>query len=77
MRITIDYDADAAYVYLTDEPYAYGKDVDSVRRVDYDSEGRPRGIEFLGISHGVNLDDLPGGDAVLELLERDGVKVYA
>jgi len=59
MKIKYDKKADAVCVHLSDAPYAYGKDLDTERRIDYDANGKPRGIEITCVSHGVNLDDLP------------------
>ena len=59
MEIKYDRVADAIYIKLTDMPYASGRDLDDLRRIDYDSNGNPRGIELLCVSGGVNTDDLP------------------
>jgi len=69
--------ADAVYVELRNEPYSYGKDLDDSRRVDYGSDDVPVGIEFLNVSLGVNVDDLPEQAAVGRLLEEHNLKVYA
>ena len=42
-RIEYDREADAVYIYLRDVPYAYGKDLDDLRRIDYDANDNPRG----------------------------------
>ena len=77
MRLTHDPEADAAYIYLRDVPYAFGHNLDSERRIDYASDEQPMGIELLGVSHGVNLDDLPERDAVAQLLARHRITVFA
>jgi uncharacterized protein YuzE len=41
MKLKYDKQADAIFIQLTDSPYAYGKDLDDVRRIDYDSAGNP------------------------------------
>src|SRR5262245_40484279 len=46
-RAKYDSDVDALYVYLSDRPYAFGRELDEARRVDYGPEGAPRGLEFL------------------------------
>lgn len=66
MKLKYDKTADAIYIKLSDEQYAYGKDLDDLRRVDYDAEGNPRGVELLCVSKGVITEDLP-----LEKLEKD------
>jgi uncharacterized protein YuzE len=47
MRIELDEAADALYVVLSDAPYAYGKDLDDSRRIDYSEDGSVIGIEIL------------------------------
>jgi uncharacterized protein YuzE len=77
MRVEYDKEADAIYVYLSNKPYAYGKDLDTERRIDYDTDNKPRGIELLCVSHGVVIDDLPFAREVERLLGERDIKVYA
>jgi uncharacterized protein YuzE len=56
MRIKYDRTADAVYVYLSNKKYAYGKDLDDSRRVDYAADDTPIGIELLCVTKGVNSD---------------------
>ncbi len=77
MRLEYDKEADAIYIYFSDAPYAYGKDLDDLRRVDYDAEGNPRGVELLCVSEGVNVDDLPNSSEIERLLGDKGIKVFA
>ncbi len=77
MRVTYDREVDAIYIYLTDEPYHHGEELDEDRRIDYDPQGRPRGIELLSVSHGVNLDGLPAREQISAALERLHVPVFA
>ena len=77
MKLKHDKTADAIYISLSDVPYAYGKDLDDLRRVDYDANGDPRGIELLGVSAGVIVDDLPSRAEVEKALDDRGIKVYA
>lgn len=72
-----DLKADAIYIYLSSKPYAYGKDLDNERRIDYASDDTPLGIELLCVSKGVNVGGLPNADEIAELLHRKGIKVYA
>ena len=53
MYIKYDKQADAVYILLSNKPYAYGKDLDNERRIDYDADGNPRGVELLCVSGGV------------------------
>lgn len=77
MKIKYDPDADAVYIYLSDKPYAYGRDLDNERRIDYASDGTPIGLELLSVSKGVNPDDLPAQSEVIDLLESKNIKVFA
>lgn len=77
MKLKYDKKADAIYILLSNKPYAYGKDLDNERRVDYDAEGNPRGIELLCVSAGVITDDLPQRSEVDQILGDRGIRVYA
>ena len=77
MKITHDTDADAIYILLSDKPYAYGKDLDEERRIDYDADNDPMGIELLCVSEGVITDDLPNRAEVERALDDRGIKSYA
>ena len=75
MEIKHDPAADAVYIYLSDKPYAYGKDLDDERRIDYASDDTPIGIELLSVSKGINPDDLPEQNEVIALLEGKNFKI--
>ncbi len=77
MKIKYDPKADAVYIYLTDEPYAYGKELDNERRIDYSADDIPIGIELLSVSKGVNPDNLPEQDKIIKVLEDNNIKVFA
>ena len=77
MKIRYDKSADAIYIFLTNEPYSYGKDLDEERRIDYDANGNPRGIELLCVSTGVITDNLPERAEVERILGDRGIKIYA
>jgi len=77
MKIKYDPEADAVYIYLRDAPYAYGKELDNERRIDYAADDMPIGIELLCVGKGVNPDDLPEQDRIIELLENSHIKVFA
>ena len=77
MRIKYDRQADAVYIRLSDAPYAYGKDLDKERRIDYDASGKPRGVELLCVSDGVITDALPQRSEIERLLGEHGIKIYA
>jgi uncharacterized protein YuzE len=75
--ITYDRQADAVYVYLSDRPYAYGRDLDDDRRIDYAADGTVRGVEFLGVSYGVDLSNIPQADYIAMLLRDYGIRLLA
>ena len=77
MRIEHDREADAIYIYLGDAPYSHGKNLDNERRIDYDANGIPVGVELLCVSTGVIADDLPNRAEIERALEDRGIKVYA
>jgi len=77
MKLEYDKKADAIYIYLNDAPYAYGKDLDHERRIDYDADGNPMGVELLCVSDGVNMHDLPQSEEISRLLEGKNIKVFA
>lgn len=74
-RATFDREADAVYVTLSDQPYAFGEDIDHERRVDYAADGTPIGIELLCVSDGVDLSHLPRVDEVTATLRELGIRV--
>ena len=77
MELKYDKAADAIYIKLSDMPYAYGKDLDDLRRIDYDADGNPIGIELLCVSEGVIPNDLPHRGEVERLLEKYHIKLPA
>jgi uncharacterized protein YuzE len=79
MKIRCEYDreADAIYIYLNDKPYAYGKDLDDGRRIDYAADHTPVGIELLGVSQGVEIDNIPCQNEVAKLLKEHDIKIFA
>jgi len=77
MKIRYDKEADAIYILLSEKPYAYGKDLDEERRIDYDANGNPRGVELLCVSTGVITDDLPNRAEIEQALGKRGIKIYA
>jgi len=76
MEFKHDTEADAVYIYLSDKPYAYGKDLDDERRIDYASDDTPIGVELLCVSKGVNLNGLPHVDEIAEVIEAKGIGIY-
>ncbi len=77
MKLEYDKKADAIYIYFSDQPYSYGKDLDKERRIDYTSDGTPIGVELLCVSTGVITDDLPDRAEIERALADKGIKVFA
>ncbi len=77
MKARYDKKADAIYIVINDNPYAYGKDLDEERRIDFDIKGNPIGVELLCVSMGVITDDLPYRTEIERILGDKGIKVYA
>lgn len=74
-----DPEADAIYVYLGDGDSARSKTVDDLRIIDYSRDGKVIGVEFIGVTGGIDLSDLPFQDQVERLInELDlGIKIFA
>lgn len=77
LRYTYDRKADAVYIYFSDSPYAGGKDLDEERRIDYDINNNPVGLEIICVSQGVNLDNVPHASEVEKILARENIRVLA
>ncbi|MDV2988589.1 MAG: DUF2283 domain-containing protein [Dehalogenimonas sp.] len=75
MLIQYDKEADAIYIKFKQGKYAYGKELDDLRRVDYDSKDRPIGVELLCVSRGIDTMDLPRRPEIDELLAQQCFKV--
>lgn len=77
MKLRIDRKAGAAYVRLAEGHVARTKELDHARNMDYDATGEVLGIEFLDVSHGVDLSDLPFRPELERLFEERGIRQYA
>ncbi len=78
MRIEHDTKVNALYVYLDDSaPFAYNKVLDDRRVIDCAEDGHAIGVEFLNVSHGVDVRDVPEQAAIGRMLEEHNVKVFA
>jgi uncharacterized protein YuzE len=72
-----DPDADAAYVRLSNGKYDVTEELDDRRNIDYDAEGCALGVEFLYVSDGIDLSDLPRAAEIDAALRRAGLRVLA
>jgi uncharacterized protein YuzE len=76
-ELRYDKEAGAIYLRLSDEPYAYGEELDPERRIDYATSGKPIGVELLCVSSGVDLRNLPAQEVISNLLAKHRIKVLA
>lgn len=76
---THDPEADAIYVYLNEGDVARSQPLDDLRIIDYSGSGRVIGVEFIGVSGGIDLSDLPFHDKVEKLIGELGlgIKIFA
>ena len=77
MYLTYDEQADAVYVQFRRSSVTRTEELSDSVAVDYDADGRPLGIEFLNVSSGIDLDQVPRRAQVAKLLEERHFKVYA
>jgi uncharacterized protein YuzE len=79
MQLKYDAAVDALYVYFAHEPVA--KTVvlrEDEAHIDFDASGHVIGVELFDASEGVNLDGLPRGVEIGQLLEQVGhFPIYA
>lgn len=76
MQLTIDREADAAYITFREGPVVRTVELSDVRMIDYGEGDAVRGLELLSVSHGVDLTDLPVDvDAVAAALAAAGIQV--
>lgn len=76
MEYTHDQEANALYFRLTRKPYAYGRDLDAERRIDYARDGTPIGVEITCVRSGVNLDGMPARDEIAAVLHDLNIPIY-
>lgn len=77
MHLTYDESADAVYVYFTRNEVDRTEELSPQVIVDFDASGEPVGVEFLDVSDGIDLDDVPHHDQVARLLENRNLRTFA
>ncbi len=77
MHMKYDKKVDAIYISLSDKKCAVTKKLDDMRYVDYAQDGSPVGVELLGVSSGVETEDLPNAAEIARLLEGRDIKIFA
>ena len=70
--VVYDAEADALYVRFTDLPVGRSVSLDDLRMIDYSADGAVVGIEFIDVSGGIDLRDVPFGRRVEELIHGYG-----
>ena len=68
MEVKYDAEADAIYVGLRDGEPAGARELGMHRLVHYDQDGEILGVEFLVVSEGIDLTDVPEAQRVADLL---------
>jgi uncharacterized protein YuzE len=76
-KVQHDPQSDALYVELSDRPYARTEELDHRRNIDYDADGCAIGVEFLSVSKGVDLSEVPQAAAIAEALRGLPIKILA
>ena len=77
MQLTFDETADAVYVYFSENVVARTHEINDHVSIDYDDNDEPVGVEFLDVSDGIDLDNVPFRAEVSRLLEESHIKQYA
>jgi Protein of unknown function (DUF2283). len=77
MYLTYDEQADAVYVQFRRSAVTRTEELSDSVTVDYDAAGQPLGVEFLNVSLGIDLDQVPHRAQVAKLLEERRFKVFA
>lgn len=79
MRVSVKYDkgADALYVRLAKKPVALTRYLGDGRVADFTEDGSVVGIEFVGVSDGLDLSDIPAEPQVRRALEGYDFRVLA
>jgi uncharacterized protein YuzE len=77
ITVELDKKADAAYARVADRPVASTKELDPQRVVDYHADGEIVGIEFLAVSRGVALHDLPYQAELMQSFDEHQIPVFA
>jgi len=75
MRLLKYPESDAIVVdELSIERYDHSEVLDEDRVIRYGLSGEPIAVEFLGVSEGVNLKDIPQGREIAALLAEHHIK---
>ena len=74
IKLELEPQADAAYAVFSEDEIKRTKKLDSYRLLDLDAQGEVVGIEFLRVSQGVDLSDLPRRGELRTLFDEHHIK---
>ena len=77
MYLTYDETADAVYVYFERRDVDRTDQLTDRVNVDYAADGIPIGVEFLDVSLGIDLDNVPHRADVARLLDERHFRIFA
>ncbi len=79
MRLQLDPSVDALYVEFDNRPVAFTDDISRGegydRGVDYAMDDTPIGVEFLNVSRGIDLTDVPRAEEISRLLGAHNIPI--
>ena len=75
MTFELDPNANAAYVQISGRAVLSTRELDSQRIVDCGADGEIVGIEFLGVSRGVDLRGLPHREQMAKFFDEHHIHV--
>lgn len=70
--VVYDPEADTLYVRLNEHPVSYTTPLDDLRLLDRDADGTLVGVEFIDVSGGIDLHDLPFAPELERLIGTSG-----
>lgn len=70
--VVYDAEADTLYVRLDDQPVVSTTPLDDLRILDHGADGTLVGVEFIDVSGGIDLHDLPSGPELEQLITSSG-----
>jgi uncharacterized protein YuzE len=70
--VAYDVPADTLYVRLSDQPVGSTTPLDDLRILDHDADGTLVGVEFIDVSRGIDLHDLPFGPELEQVIASSG-----
>ena len=72
--VEYDEESDILYVRLLASPISWSKPIDDLRVVDFAQDGRIIGVEFIDVSQGLDLTDIPLRQRIEPLIRNSGLR---